>query len=126
MSEQPRPSFSVAVVGTLPTDTGASVPGPEHQRALDRLVRFLDRCTAAKREGHRITLTTFTHGVGGPWAHARGHSVILIPRLGGTAVAEREIVDWSDALVVVGDRKPWGRLVRFATEKGIPVRFYAG
>ena len=71
---------------------------------------FLDRATASKNGTHHISLATFTHGPGMPWARSRRYSIILIPRLGGTVTAERELVDWCDALVVVGN----------------PVRFFAG
>jgi hypothetical protein len=52
--------------------------------------------------------------------------MILIPRFDGHAVAARELVDHADAVVVVGNPAKWARLIRFANEKGIPVRFYTG
>lgn len=115
-----RPSFCVAVVGSLPDyDTF-----PEQQRAADRLIVWLDRVTTRAREAHNLCLLTLTHGIGAPWAQARGHSIILIPRFDGHEVADREMVEFANAVVVVGERSRWSRLVRFANEKGIPVRFY--
>ena len=108
MGEPPRPSFRGAVVGALPERDSA----PEASRAGERLVTFLDRATVRVREFHHLTLTTFTHGPGTPWAKRRGHSIILIPRFGRTATAERELVEWCDAVVVVGNPAPWARLVR--------------
>lgn len=113
MGEPPRPSFRVAVVGALPERDSA----PEASRAGERLVTFLDRATVRVREFHHLTLTTFTHGPGTPWAKRRGHSIILIPRFGRTATAERELVEWCDAVVVVGNPAPWARLVRFTSAK---------
>lgn len=126
VSEEQRPTFRVAVVGALPGAAGEFDGGPDERRAAARLADWLDRATARASEHNRLCLVTFTHGPGSPWAMARNHSIILVPRLGGTAVAERELVEFADALVVVGDPAKWARLVRVAGDKGIPVRYFAG
>jgi hypothetical protein len=115
-----RPSFCVAVVGSNCETV------PEQQRAAERLMVFLDRVTARAREAHNFCLLTLTHGMGVPWASARGHSIILIPRFDDYEVADREMVEFADAVVVVGERARWSRLLRLASEKGIPVRLYTG
>jgi hypothetical protein len=122
VSEPSRPTFSVAVVGSLPPCDSQ----PEEARAAERLAVFLDRVTARAREAHNLCLVTFTRGIGAPWAQKRGHSMILIPRFDGHGVADREMVEFASAVVVVGDRARWARLIRLATEAGKPVRFYNG
>src|SRR5688500_6278050 len=91
VSEQPRPTFSVAVVGSLPPCDGA----PEETRAVERFAVYLDRVTTRAREQHNLCLVTFTHGIGARWAGSRGHSMILIPRFDGHAVADREMVEFA-------------------------------
>ena len=93
---------------------------PEATRDAERLPAWLDKATARARENNRLGLVTFTYGPGAPWAKARGHSIILIPRFGGTVTAERELIEFADAVVVVGNPAPWKRSVRFAEEAGKP------
>ena len=122
MGEQPRPTFRVAVVGALPDHDRA----PEATRAAERLAAWLDGVMVRAGERNRLSLVTFTHGPGAAWAKARGYSMILIPRLGGTVTAERELIEFADTVVVVGNPTPWKRLVRFASQAGKPVRFCGG
>ena len=122
MAEQARPTFSVAVVGSLP----ACDAKPEETRAAERLAVWLDKVTARAGANHNLCLVTFTHGIGAPWAQSRGHSIILIPRFDGYAVADREMVEFASAVVVVSEPSKWARLVRLATEAGKPVRYYRG
>ena len=119
---EPRPTFYVAVVGALPEYDSS----PAAARAAERLAAWLDKATVRAREHNRLGLVTFAHGVGAPWAKARGHSIILIPRFGGTVTAEKELIEFADAVVVVGNPASWKRLVRFAEEAGKPVRFCGG
>ena len=104
--------------------SAATIAAIEQLRAAEHLASFLNRATARAREVHRLALITFAHGPGAAWATDCNHTIIMVPRFNGAAAAERELVEWSDALVVVGNPAKWSRLLRYASEKGIPVRYF--
>lgn len=60
----------------------------------------------------------------GDWARHRGHTVTLIPTCGNRVKRDCELVAHADAVVVIGDDRPWSRLVRLAHEARVPVRVY--
>lgn len=108
----PRYAFSLAVVGD------------ESVMAADELWRLLDYLVAARLEEYRVVFLSVGRSESALWATGRGHSVAYVPEGPNPVKRACEIVLYADALVVLGDPAPWGRLIDLAKEAGVAVRVF--
>lgn len=110
----PRYAFSVAVLGARDV------------MDVDRLRRLLQVLVNRHADTHRIVLIS----AGGaspellPWAHDVGWAVELECNSRNPVKEDCAIVAQADAVVVLGDPRPWERLLALAREAKVPTRVY--
>lgn len=116
----PPHAFAVAVVGDPDPDT---LPPDELARLLDLLVN-------RHRDTRRIVLLSVGGSPGLEWARASGFDVQIVPGGGGghrgRVKQACELVALADAVVVVGDERPWRWLMWLCGEAGVGVRVLKG
>lgn len=109
-----RYTFCVAVLGVR------NFADAEH---LSRLMQLL---VVRNRDHHRIAL--ISAGTDSPeltpWAHDLGWTIFYEPALRNPVKQDCAILAMADAVVVLGDSRPWSRLLRLAHEAKIPTRVF--
>lgn len=89
------------------------------------LARLVETLVARHRDTRRICLVSA--GGEGPelrWCHDRGWTLFYEPASDGVVKQDYAIAAIAHALIVLGDPKPWTRLLSLCAEARIPTRIY--
>lgn len=100
-----------------------AVVGPADVMSADELERLIERLVARHRDTRRIVL--ISAGRDSPelrWCQNRNWTLWLEPACGNPVKQDCALIQWSDAILVLGDPAPWQRLLALAKEARIPVR----
>jgi hypothetical protein len=110
----PRPVYRVAVLGEA------------DWADADTLARLLLVITARRRDTARVALVSAGVRRGDPpmFRACDDWSIHLLPAFGGVARQDRELCDYCDAALVLGDPRPWQHLLKLFDESGKPARVH--
>jgi hypothetical protein len=102
-----------------------AVVGSTDVMSAEELERLLALLVNRHTDTHSITL--ISAGRRSPklqWCHGRGWGLLVEPEGGNAVKQDCALVAIADALVVLGDPKPWERLLWLCREARIPTRVF--